>query len=358
MEKLKVVFLCENMFDNPYLELLTQSLNSLGVQLKKIFGDVLFISPIIKGEKPEIIHFQTLHYYLLGKNKIHRSIKFLIFISQLLILRTIGIKIVWTVHEWADRFEGGKRNLSLLESILLGKSFHAVIAHCNSTKNEIVKALRLEENSEKVFVVNHGNYIGYFENRISQIEARNELNVPLDNVVFLLFGNIHRTKGFLEAIDTFKRLQEKNISLLVVGHPAEKDLEELIAEKISECENIFFVPRRINDEEIQLYMNACDCVIFPYKVFTTSGASILAMSFGKACIAPDRGYFKDVLDEFGTFFHDTNNKESLLIEMQSAIEKRNNLVDMGKHNLKLAEQWSWDYVARETYNIYQKCLFY
>lgn len=358
MEKLKVVFLCENMFGNPYLGLLTKSLNSIGVQVKEIFSGFLFIFPILKGEKPEIVHFQTLHYYLLGRNKIHRLIKFLIFISQLLILKTIGIKIVWTVHEWTDRFEGGKRNLSSLESILLGKTFHAVITHCNSTKNELVKALRLDENSEKVFVVNHGNYIGYFENRISQIEARNELNLPLDNVVFLLFGTIHRTKGFLEAIDAFKKIEGKNISLLVVGYPAEEDLENLIRDKICECENILFVPRRIDDEEIQLYMNACDCVIFPYKVFTTSGATILAMSFGKACIAPARGYFKDVLDEFGAFFHDTNNKESLLIEMQSAIENKDNLVAMGKHNLKLAEQWSWDYVAKETYNIYQKCLFY
>jgi hypothetical protein len=42
--------------------------------------------------------------------------------------------------------------------------------------------------------------------------------------------------------------------------------------------------------------------------------------------------------------------------MKQAIEKRDKLLDMGKHNLKLAEQWNWDYVADETIKIYQGCL--
>ena len=42
--------------------------------------------------------------------------------------------------------------------------------------------------------------------------------------------------------------------------------------------------------------------------------------------------------------------------MKCAVENKNNLGEMGQHNLKLAEQWNWDYVAKETFNIYQRCL--
>ncbi|MFB8787488.1 MAG: glycosyltransferase family 4 protein [Potamolinea sp.] len=354
MNNLKVVFLCENMFGNPYQELLIKSLNSQGVEVKEDFCNVIFLPKIIK-EKPNAIHLQTLHYYFLGQNQLHRLIKFFIFISQVFILKLIGVKIVWTVHEWNDRFEGGKRNLSQIQSAIIGKLFHAVIAHCETTKKEITKALSLEnQDRDKVFVIRHGNYIGYFQNKINQREARKTLNILPDNLVFLLFGSIHRTKGFMEAIDAFKRLQENKISLLVVGHPSEENLEELIKDKIKDYENIIFVPRRINDNEIQIYMNACDCVVFPYKVFTTSGAVILAISFGKACIAPQLGYFNDVLDERGAFFYDSSLEDSLMQAMKQVIEKKNELPEMGKHNLKLAEPWSWNYVAEETIKIYQK----
>jgi glycosyltransferase involved in cell wall biosynthesis len=80
------------------------------------------------------------------------------------------------------------------------------------------------------------------------------------------------------------------------------------------------------------------------------------MSFGRACIAPNVGFFSDVLDEFGAILYDSTHPEGLLFAMKDAIEKKNNLLEMGKHNFELAEQWNWNYVAEETLKIYQHCL--
>lgn len=355
MNNLKVVFFGTNFFGNPYKDLLIKHLNYLGVQGKEDRCHALFIQKVIGEGKPDILHLDTVHYFLLGNNKIHRWLKFLFFIIQILILKLIGIRVVWTVHEWSDRFEDGKQEILPIWAATLGRIFDAVITHCETTKNEITKAFRLE-NKNKIFVVYHGNYIDSYENKISQLEARKALGIPNENLVFLVFGTIHRTKGFLEAIDAFKRLQEESISLLIVGYPAEEQIEEMIVEKIKDYKNILFVPKRVQDDEIQIYMNACDCVVFPYKVFTTSGVAILAISFGKACIAPEGGYFSDVLDETGTFFHNSTKEDSLMSAMKCAVENKNNLGKMGQHNLKLAEQWNWDYVAKETFNIYQRCL--
>lgn len=355
MNTLKIIFLGTNFFGNPYKDLLIKHLNYLGVQGKEERCHTLFIQKVIGEGKPAILHLDTIHYFLLGNNKFHRWIKFSIFITQICILKLIGVKVVWTVHEWSDRFEDGKQEILPIWAAIIGRIFDAVITHCETTKNEIIKAFRLE-NKNKVFVVYHGNYIGSYENQISQIEAQKALGVPNKNLVFLVFGTIHRTKGFLEAIDAFKRLQEESISLLVVGYPAEEQLEEVIKDSIKDYRNILFVPKRVQDNDIQIYMNACDCVVFPYKVFTTSGVAILAISFGKACIAPYGGYFSDVLDEAGTFFHNSTEEDSLMKAMQCAVQKKNNLPEMGQHNLKLAEQWNWSYVAKETLNIYKRCL--
>lgn len=354
MKKLNVVFL--SIFNgNHYKRLLVENLNTKNVQIEDYFPTIFFLPRVIKKGKPHILHLHTIHYFFLGKNPVNRTIKFFLFIIQAFFLRLTGTKIIWTVHEWSDRFDNGKNDIYPTWSIILGKLFSAIITHCETTRNEIIKAFHLE-NKNKVFVVPHGNYIGSYENKADRVEARKSLDIPQENLVFLLFGNLHRTKGFLEAIDAFKCIDASKISLLIVGNPAEEKIEELITDKIQGYKNILFIPKKVPDEEIQIYMNACDCVIVPYKVFTTSGVTLLTMSFGKACIAPNLGFFSDVLNESGSFLYDSTHEDSLLKAMKQAIERRDQLLDMGKYNLQIAEQWSWEFVANKTLEIYQDCL--
>jgi glycosyltransferase involved in cell wall biosynthesis len=352
MENLKAAFLSE-WWDNPYMTLLIDYLNLKGVKVGRYqWRGIIFLPQVIRQGKPDILHLHTLHRFLLGRYEITRLIKLLIFSVQLLILRLIGTKIIWTVHEWNDKFRDGVQTISKTHAVILGKLLDVVITHCDSTKREVDEVFRLEQKN-KLFVVPHVNFIDYYENKINPIEARKALNIETENIVFLIFGSLYRYKGILEAIDAFKKLQKDKISLIIAGNPYE-GLKEPIEKKISGCKNIIFVPKKILDDEVQIYMNACDWVVIPYRVFTTSGVAVLAMSFERACIAPDAGFFSDVLDESGAILYDSIQEDSLLNAMKQAIEKRNNVLQMGKHNLKLAEQWNWKYVGEETFNFYQK----
>ncbi|MEQ9236757.1 glycosyltransferase family 4 protein [Coleofasciculus sp. E2-BRE-01] len=356
MNNLKVAFL-SRLGNNLHTDLFVKHLQNreIKVNLEESNFHFIFLPKIFGQEKPDIIHLHTLHYFFLGKNFIHRWIKFLIFTNQILILKSMGIKIVWTVHEWTDRFSGGKQDILPKWSILLGKLFDAIITHCDTTKNQIIEAFHLEKN-HKVFVVHLGNYIGTYKNEINKVNARKILGISTEATVWLLFGNIHRTKGFVKAIDAFKQLPGKDIFLIVAGYPAEPDIENIIRDKIKNYPNILFFPKRVPNDEIQLYMNASDCMISPYQVFTTSGATLLAMSFGKACIAPNQGFFRDILDDAGSFLYDATTEDGLFSAIKQANEKREHLSTMGQHNFQLAKQWSWDYVADETLKIYHRCL--
>jgi glycosyltransferase involved in cell wall biosynthesis len=102
-------------------------------------------------------------------------------------------------------------------------------------------------------------------------------------------------------------------------------------------------------------MNACDVVVLPYRDIFTSGSVFLAMSFGRACIAPHKGCIGEVLDDSGAFLYDSD--EGLLQVLHYAIEKKADLPRMGKHNLQLAEQLlSWSNLAKMTLDVYQQCL--
>ena len=55
---------------------------------------------------------------------------------------------------------------------------------------------------------------------------------------------------------------------------------------------------------MQIYFNASDACVLPYRRVTTSGAALLAYSFGKPIVAPAIGPFPDLITpERGVLFH-------------------------------------------------------
>ncbi|MEM9163234.1 MAG: glycosyltransferase family 4 protein [Cyanobacteria bacterium P01_F01_bin.4] len=324
-----------------------------GVSLSNYWPKTALIKQAFSNGRLDILHLHVVNEFFLGNNKLHRWIKFSIFVVQIIALRWVGVKTVWTVHEWADKYGGKWGAIEPFRARILGRLFDAIITHCDSTQHLVEKALEVD--TPKLFTIVHGHYIGSYQNDISQADARARLNIPVENTTFLLFGNIYRSKGFLEAIDAFKQLPQIQASLIVVGFPAEPDIEGIIREKIAGYDNIRFEPRKIEDDEIQIYMNACDCAVVPYKVFTTSGVVILAMSFAKACIAPNMGYFSDVLDEHGAFLYEPNAEDGLICAMQSALSCQA-LTGMGAYNLQKVQRWDWDTVAEQTLDVYKTVL--
>ena len=309
MNKLKVVFLSD-WAKNPYKDLLSDALTSYGLDVVECEWSTFFLLHLFKSSRPNILHLHTLHPFLRSKTRLTHLVKLFIFISQLTILRVVGTETVWTVHEWTDKLTGGKDEIPPSSCILLGKCLKTIIVHCQSTKTQIEDAFQLKGKG-KVIVVPHGNYIDHYDNSIDKNQARESLKIANDKVTFLLFGSIYRYKGVLEAIEAFKGLNQEAASLIIAGKPGQKGLEAEISNKIKDHNNVVFIPKRIPDEDVQTLMNAADCVLVPYTVFTTSGIAILAMSFGRACIVPNMGFFSDVLSSSGAYLYDTSDKIGL-----------------------------------------------
>ncbi|MBA3921476.1 MAG: glycosyltransferase family 4 protein, partial [Nostocaceae cyanobacterium] len=261
------------------------------------------------------------------------------------------VKVVWTVHEFNDPKLYGGGKIPPISARILGRFFNAIITHCDSIKSEITKLFSLSD-EDKVVVIPHGNYISCYENNLSRLQSREALGIPSESLVFLFFGSIYRYKGILETIKAFKSLQNNDVYLVIAGDVKEHDLKQVITDEIDDSKQILFLPQIVPNSKIQLYMNACDSVIVPYKEFTTSGVIILAMSYGRVCIAPNLGFFSDVLDDSRAFLYDSTNEQGLLQAMKLAIENKERLLEMGDRNLKLAEEWNWDYVAEKTLNVY------
>ncbi|MEM7726714.1 MAG: glycosyltransferase family 4 protein [Cyanobacteria bacterium P01_A01_bin.45] len=367
---LKTFFLSK-LEENPYQTLLSKSLQKYSVQIKGgeyQLQSIYFIFEVLKNGKPDIFHIHDVHYFLQGKkypvhplldrDELRRPLKFIIFILQILILKVLGVKIIWTVHEWLDKYDNGRQNIPKIIVKIVTNLFDGIITHSELTKKQVIQETD-EINSSKVHVVPHGNYIGFYQNTVTGEAARRKLNISPDKLVFLLFGNIYSNKGFLKAIDDYHQLTSVGSGdtfLLIVGHVAEQSMYQQIYERTIGDNQIKFVPHKVTNNDIQNYMNACDCVILPYKIFTTSGVALLSMSFGKACIAPNVGFFQETFDSGGAFLYNPADNKGLLNAMRQSIKMKSKLLSMGEYNYRKAQQWNWDDVGELTFKIYRHYL--
>lgn len=350
---MKVTFIPDYRNWNSYQTNLSNAISKQDVYVNFNLGS------IIKYWKPDVVHIHWTFPYMIANSRLITIIKSTCFVCMLSMLKLFGIKIVWTVHNIVDH-EGKFKSTELFFTKFLAKLSNKLIVHCQAAKLEVMKIYGKDDSS--IIVIPHGSYIGKYKNTISIDDARNKLNVSEEDKVFLYFGQIRAYKGIPKLISTFNKLDNENAKLFIVGKLLDEDVAIKILSNIDDrIKNILtFVP----DDDIQIYMNAADVVVLPFKDILTSGSAILAMSFGKPIIAPDVGCITDTIDKRGGFLYPIENTENigkietgLFDAMQNVLNTdRTTLLNMGKYNFRLAEQFGWDEVGKRTYNLYQECL--
>ena len=355
---LKVSYAPQRKSTNPYQNLLEGHLSILGAQLQGVDVYEFFLPAATRKFNPDVIHLHWLDTFIDAKNISKSFLKLLGFIFGLIVLKIQGTKIVWTVHNLKNHESHPNRLRFLFECICglaVAKLCHAIISHSEFASFQISSRFNLS-GKRKIFIVPHGNYIGYYENSVTQTDARYTLGIPLKTFVYLFLGHIRPYKGVLELIQAFTQLDTTHsVHLVIAGEPLTKEIAEEIFEETSHHTNVLLNLHSVPDDKIQFYMNACDVVVFPYLDILTSGAMILAMSFGKACIAPRLGCIAETLDNNGSFLYEPTDENGLLKSLIDAKKNRSLAVKMGQHNLRVIEKNDWNLVALKTYDVYQRC---
>lgn len=336
---------------NPYQELLAFALAKQGVKICwsiKTSFLAIFRSLGLYG-KSDVVHLHWANPYLLGRNRLFTIIKSFLFILELLVLKFLRIKIVWTIHNIAHHEEWHYR-LEITFNKIIAQIADVLIAHSISAKKEILKHYCLSKDS-KVVIIPHGHYIGAYANEITKSEARRKLGCRNDDVIFLFFGNIRPYKGIFELLKSFEKMSNEKIFLLLVGEPYNNEIKKRIMEISSKNNKVKPIFGFIPPEDIQIFMNASDIVVLPYKEILNSGALLLAMSFGKPVIAPKLGSIPDILDNQGGFLYNPKDADGLLLAMENALKV--DFVLMGQYNFQKVKQFDWDKIANQTVEVYR-----
>jgi len=244
--------------------------------------------------------------------------------------------------------------IAKFERQFFSSNVNAIICHCNQAKRLIQKNYRVSQ--KKIHVIPIGNYINYYRNDISKENARKLLSLKNDDFVFCIFGRIRPYKGIDTLIKTFKVFiksdKYKKAKLIIVGQPLSNEIKNLLIELSKNINNIILKFENIPDDNVQIYMNASDIIVAPYKKFLTSAIIINALTFSKPIITPRIGCAIGTLDKKGTFLYNPQDKDGLLKALEKAMKNKDILSKMGKYNFTLAEKMDWKVIGKETIKVY------
>ncbi len=306
-----ILFFPDWSYYNPYQKLLYGNLN-------KLFGCSVF------GFKPEDFSIDCMKAYLSQSRILHLhwiNVLYQLqdaqsrndFISALLWAKGKGLKIVWTVHNYiSHESENQQRELEIRKRV--AQIADHLIVHGKPAREIVCESYNAEP--EKVHIIPHGHYSGFYRNDLSRDAAREKLGIPDRDYVFLFFGNIRAYKGLESLVEAFVRINKKHrhTSLLIAGRGLDQEIRDYVDKKAHDCKKIKAHMKFVDDDDVQAYMNASDVVVLPYKNVLTSGAALLALSFMKPVLAPPKGLIPEVVDSSTGALFDDHKQMELMME--------------------------------------------
>lgn len=349
---------------NSYQRLLADALADEGVTISK--RDVVKPFPVLRSlvRDPDIdvIHLIWTHpFFLISDVSDSRFVNGVItagmaalFLVELLLVRTLGVRLVWTAHNKSNherRFTGIDRAVS--------RGVARVADHVKVETDSAGETVRdlFGVDSEKIAVCHEGSYVDAYPNEISRADARDRLGIGSDEFVYCSLGQIREYKGITDLVRVFRDVDVDDARLLIAGSTHTDELEQEIATLAAGSDRIDthfgFVP----DDELQVYMNAADVVVLPYRDILTSGGVMLALSFGKPVVAPALGCIPDVVGDDGGILYSPFEADGLGDALETAADlQRDDLDAMGERNARLAASHTWEEVGRFTADLYRNAL--
>jgi glycosyltransferase involved in cell wall biosynthesis len=351
---------------NPYILLFKETLEGQGISVnlerefnlkwllsKSKFCDCIhlhWINPIYQPPKRQysnelIKGFMEFRYIWAFRSLVHLiNVTIALFFARL-----HGKILVYTVHDldWFGLTPGFYSMLRRIAHHVVMKLSHHIHVHNHYSRMFIETRYKRKDG---VIVIPHGNYIGCYPNKTSKHDARRYLGLGMEDFVYLFFGTLRPYKGLEDLLDAFSKLEMPSARLLIAGPVLGKSAYKFMLEKFSKDNPaINLVPEFISDENIQLYMKACDICVLPYKHITTSGAAALASSFGRPIIAPAITCFPELVKRETGILYDPSDQNALTSALLQASAKswsESKIIDY-------SHQFDWDKLGPKLNMLYR-----
>ncbi len=137
-----------------------------------------------------------------------------------------------------------------------------------------------------------------FGEKLDQIEARKNLNLPIDSKIVLFFGFIRKYKGLDLLLQAIPFIKKSDIKILIAGEYYEdKSIYEEIIKTNSLESKVILHTDFIPDSKVKYYLSSADVVIQPYRNATQSGVTPLAYHFEIPMIVTNVGALPNLVPD-------------------------------------------------------------
>lgn len=335
---------------NPYQSLLVSSLERSGVEVRLPQGFFLPWPQMFKHGFPHVIHLQWHHIYFRSKWLPEAMLRTGLFFGQWLMLRLLGVRFVWTVHNLVnhERYQVG---WELFACRLLARLVDRIVVHCKAVSSTVSAAYRVSP--EKIRVVPHGHYVDWYPPSLSRDEARSKLGLANDHRIFLFFGQVRHYKGLDRLLSDFAALPAEDIRLILAGEPRPKSLTYQLEAQATADPRVITEFEFIDDDRLIAHLCACDLVVLPYRDSLTSGAAVLAASYGRPVLIPCLGCMEEFPAE-AAISYEPDQVDGLRQALEQAMSAP--LAEMGSAAKTYIEQFPWSLAVAGTLEVYCSAL--
>ncbi|MDU6428062.1 glycosyltransferase [Clostridium perfringens] len=312
---------------------------SISKVLKYIFSLIITIKEIIIGDY-DIVHIQTF-----------RNSRVEIGIYRM--LKPFIKNLIYTAHNILPH-EMTKRDTDVFNNIY--KISDRIIVHNNVSKELLCNTFKVNE--QKVFVIPHGTYDGYLNNKeFKGVDFKHG-----NKKTILFFGLIREYKGvdiLLDAIEKLPLEYREKVNFIIAGNNTKNiDYRRIIEKK--KIENLIHLDLRfIQDSEVgNFFMNADACIL-PYRNIYGSGALLLAYTFNKPVIVSSIPSFVEETENGKTgYIFESENSDSLVKCLEKYLDSSDCEIKnkIGEIKLLVKEKYNWEVSSKLTYNIYYECI--
>ncbi|MCJ7772593.1 MAG: glycosyltransferase [Desulfobacterales bacterium] len=265
-----------------------------------------------------------------------------------------GIPIVFTVHNVLPH---EKSSLYRTLTRVLFKLVNTFIVHTSHNVDQMFQCYNISK--DRIIRIPHGTLDFHVKKHKDRNTTRREMGFEPNNKVVLFFGAIRPYKGLDTLLNSFSEVLKiiPESRLLIAGKLWEKwqPYENII--KFLEMDDyvtafLDYVP----SGEVYKFFSSSDLVVLPYTRFDSqSGVGTTAISFRKPLIVTGVGGLPDLVSD-SQFIVPPNNTEALAKTITDCLSNNDQLAAMSLSANAIAENLSWQSIAKKTCEVYHKML--
>jgi glycosyltransferase involved in cell wall biosynthesis len=274
---------------NPYTALLYSRLWDHGIAPVPVmrFADLAALLPLLSSGTRIMLHLQWTSDVLRDAGtEAEAKDKAGAFVGLLDAFLEAGGRLAWTVHNGLPHDCRFPRIEAGIEQAVADRARLVHVLN-HSTVDAVAEWFTIEP--AKAVTIPHPHYLGSYQDFVPRDQARYDLGLLPDEIVYAFVGVIRPYKGLdllLDAFDAVCASRGGPRRLLVAGNASSDPRTQDAADRCLLHPQVVLRQGAVPDGEMQYYLRAADIAVLPYQRSLNSGVLLLALSFGLPVVAP------------------------------------------------------------------------